>query len=215
MKFDINIAASVQEKASVFRALWGHDRLVWVVASTHEGEEEQVLKAFKQVKQRLSGVLLVLVPRHPERFEKVTQLCKKHGYHVVKRSKNKACTSETEVFIGDTMGELLAQYAACDVAFVGGSLMPIGGHNLLEPAALGKPAITGPYVFNFAEITKMLIDAGAVTMINNADELARDVIGFLANHEKRVHAGQKGLEVVEQNKGAVEAHLQLFKEICA
>ena len=91
--------------------------------------------------------------------------------------------------------------------------MPIGGHNLLEPAALGKPAITGPHVFNFAEITKMLIDAGAVTMIHSVDELARDVIGFLANHDKRIDAGQKGIKVVEQNKGAVEAHLHLFEQL--
>jgi len=213
MKFDINIAASVHEKASVFRELWGEDRLVWVVASTHEGEDELILEAFKQVKSRLSNVLLAIIPRHPERFEKVAQLCKKQNFKVVKRSSGKACTSDTEIFIGDSMGELLAQFAACDVAFVGGSLVPVGGHNLLEPAALGKVAITGPHVFNFTEITKMLLDAGAVTMIHNSDELARDVIAFLTDHDKRVEAGQRGLKVVEQNKGAVEAHLKLFQNL--
>lgn len=211
MKFDINIAASVHEKASVFRDLWGAERLVWVAASTHEGEEDIILQAYKQVKSRLSNVLLALIPRHPERFDKVAQLYKKQGFSVVKRSTGKSCSAETDVFIGDSMGELLAQFAACDVAFVGGSLMPIGGHNLLEPAALGKAAITGPYVFNFHEITKMLIDAGAVSKVNNADELARDVIDLLTHHDKRVQAGQHGFKVVEQNKGAVEAHLELFK----
>jgi len=213
MKFDISIAASVYEKASVFRNLWGQDRLVWVAASTHEEEEEQIINAFDQVKARLPHVLLVLVPRHPERFDKVAQLCKKQGYKVMKRSKNKPCTSETDIFIGDSMGELLAQFAACDVTFIGGSLMPVGGHNLLEPAALGKAAITGPHVFNFTEITRMLMNAGAATMVQNADELARDVITFLTHHDKRVEAGQKGLQVVEQNKGAVESHLALFQSL--
>lgn len=215
MKFDIHVPASIQEKGTVFRRLWGEERPVWIAASTHEGEEELILNALKQIKLQLPHILLVLVPRHPERFDKVAQLCQKRGFRVIKRSENKACTLETDIFLGDSMGELLAQYAGSDLAFVGGSLVPVGGHNLLEPAALGKAAMTGPHVFNFLEITQLLANAGAVVIVSAVMDVVNEVISFLTDPQKLAAAGAEGKQVVLQNKGAVKAHGQLLEQLLA
>jgi len=215
VKFDVTIPASLHEKAAVFRARWGGTRQTWVAASTHEGEEELVLKAFAKVLEQLPDTLLLLVPRHPERFAKVASLCEKHGFATVLRSHNQPCLAETKVFLGDSMGELGAYYAASDLAFVGGSLIPIGGHNLLEPAAVGVAAITGPNVFNFTEITRLLMEAGAVKLVQDYHALAEQVIALLNDRDARSKAGLAGQQVVEQNRGAVDAHLALIDGIVA
>jgi 3-deoxy-D-manno-octulosonic-acid transferase len=149
---------------------WGIGRPVWIAASTHEGEDEMLLDVFRQLCKQFSGCLLVLVPRHPERFESVAELCRHRGYNTVLRSERVPCTPETSVFVGDSMGELPLFYAASDVAFVGGSLVHHGGHNLLEPAALGIPVITGPNVFNFVEICELLLQAGACEKVETTAE---------------------------------------------
>lgn len=213
IKFDQKIPASTFEKAALFKSLWCQGHSTWIAASTHEGEEEAVLESFKKAKQDIPNLLLILVPRHPERFPKVAQLAKKLGFNTLLRSENLAATAETDVIIGDSMGELSAYYAAGDVAFVGGSLVPVGGHNLLEPAALGIAAITGPHVFNFSQITEMLHQAQAIKIINDGDELATVVVDFLKHNEKRRQAGEKGKDVVEQNRGAVETHLKIFNSL--
>ena len=213
MKFDQHIPASTYEKAASFRNLWTQ-RMVWVAASTHEGEDELILHAHKHVQQKIPNALLVLVPRHPERFSKVATLCRKQGFTVQCRSEeHRVCPISVTVFIGDSMGELSAFYAASDVAFVGGSLVPTGGHNLLEPAALGIAAVTGPHVFNFTEITAMLIAAGAVRKVSDEKALAQTVIFLLKNNTLRVEAGAKGQRVVADNRGSVEAHVKLFYEL--
>lgn len=213
MKFDQKIPASIHEKASLFQSLLGQNRLIWLAASTHEGEEEQILKAYAKIRKKLDQVLLVIVPRHPERFAKVANLCRKQGYNTVLRSDNMPCGNDTEVFIGDSMGELAAFYAACDVAYVGGSLVPTGGHNLLEPAALGIATLTGPHVFNFVEITELLEQAGAVKKINNSEQLAKEVCAWLHDSAVRTNVGDRGRKVVENNRGAVEKHLKLFASL--
>ena len=164
-KFDIPMLASLREEAAALRRTWGPSRGIWIAASTHDGEEALVLDAFEQVLDRVPGSLLVLVPRHPERFGEVATQVRRRGLEPVLRSRRPPDCSGTQVFIGDTMGELPLFYAAADVAFVGGTLVERGGHNMLEPAALGLPVLFGPHVFNFAEISRRLLEAGGARTV--------------------------------------------------
>lgn len=209
VKFDINVAPSQLEEAEALRRLLGSNRSVWIAASTHEGEDEQVLHAFELVTKIVPQALLVLVPRHPERFDKVESLCRKQGLSVVRRSSLQPCTDDTEVFLGDSMGELTLFYAASDVAFVGGSLVEIGGHNLLEPTAVGLPVLVGPYTHNFEYISELLLDQGAARRVMNADELGLAVIELLKEPNLRDAAGEQGRAVVEENRGAVDRVMEL------
>ena len=204
LKFDITLPENLSGKAQQIRASWGMDRPIWVAGSTHAGEEEKVLQAHKKIKQALPNALLILVPRHPERFAQITELAKKQNFNVIIRTKQDKCTPTTDIIIGDTMGELLLFYAASDVAFVGGSLMPdIGGHNVLEPAALNIPIITGPYLSNFSEISQLLETAGALIKINNAEQLAETIIKLFQNPSLRKKQSTAAAQVIEQNRGAL------------
>ncbi|MGD8313048.1 MAG: lipid IV(A) 3-deoxy-D-manno-octulosonic acid transferase [Gammaproteobacteria bacterium] len=205
MKFEQRLPPSLLEQAEVLRRDWGVGRPVWIAASTHEGEEELVLDVFRTVRKRHKDCLLVLVPRHPERFESVTGLCRYRGYNTVLRSERQPCTPETGVFIGDTMGELSLFYAASDVAFVGGSLVHHGGHNMLEPAALGIPVVTGPHVSNFVEITDLLLKAGVCEKVESTAELASTVSRWLGDANERHRIGQLSKATVEKNRGALKA----------
>ena len=212
IKFDINIPEQVFAEAKNLRQKWGNDRPIWIAASTHDNEEEQILVAFKQVKQALPNALLVLVPRHPERFTPVAKLCKSHNFKTISHKNGDTCTATTDIIIGDTIGELVKLYAASDVAFVGGSLVPKGGHNLLEPAAVNVPIITGPYLDNFLEISKLLADADAIIKINNAVDLAKHVIELLQNKSLRLILALGGAKVIKQNQGAIQRILQLVAQ---
>lgn len=211
LKFEQRIPPSLFEKAEVLRRDWGTNRPVWIAASTHVGEDELILDVFRQVKKQFHDCLLVIVPRHPERFPEVADLCKQRGYNFIKRSDHIACDPETEIFIGNSMGDLILFYAASDVAFVGGSLVHHGGHNLLEPASLGVPVLTGPNTFNFTEITELLIDAGACIQVENTAELKDTVCSWLADANLRYEIGEKGKQVVEKNKGALESVLNMIQ----
>lgn len=210
IKFDIKLPASLREEAAVLRRSWGVERAVWIAASTHEGEERQVLDAFALVKQSVPQCLLVLVPRHPERFAKVAALCHKRGLATVLRSEQLPCGPQTDVFIGDSMGELSLFYAAADVAFVGGSLVPSGGHNILEPAALGLVVITGSFMYNFEEITRMLCEEGAAYQVRTTQELSEVVTTYLQDANLRYTQGEKGRNLVERNRGALDALLEII-----
>lgn len=205
MKFEQRIPPSLRERAEVLRRDWGVGRAVWVAGSTHEGEDEMLLDVFAQLRKQFRGCLLVLVPRHPERFGTVAELCRQRGYNTVLRSERLPCTSETDVFIGDSMGELALFYAASDVAFTGGSLVFHGGHNLLEPAALGVPVVTGPHVFNFVEICELLLQAGACVKVKDTGELLNILSRWLGDANERHRVGQRGREVVEKNRGALHS----------
>jgi 3-deoxy-D-manno-octulosonic-acid transferase len=193
------------------RRIWGSDRPVWVAASTHEGEEEQVLDAHRQVLASLPSALLVLVPRHPERFDRVAAAATRKGFTPVRRSAGLACSADDALFLGDTMGELPVFIAAADAAFVGGSLVPVGGHNLLEAAAAGVPAAIGPHVFNFAQITELLVNEGASARIADSGELARLMIEWLGDAAIRAQIGENGRRVVEQNRGALHRLIALLE----
>jgi 3-deoxy-D-manno-octulosonic-acid transferase len=185
------------------------ERPVLIAASTHEGEDALLLDVCRQIKREVSNCLLVIVPRHPERFDSVADLCRNRGMNVVLRSQRVPCSADTNVFIGDSMGELLLFYAASDVAFVGGSLVHHGGHNLLEPAALGVPVVTGPYTFNFTEICQLLVTAGACEQVDSPAGLAQSVTRLLKDANLRHEVGERGRLVVEKNRGALQTVMDI------
>ncbi len=207
IKFDLDYPVSVSQAGAVLRQAFG-DRPVWIAASTHKGEDEQVLDAFRQILDRLPDTLLILVPRHPQRFDNVLQLCVAEDFAVVRRSSGGEVSSATQIYLGDTMGELPIMLAAADLAFVGGSLVNIGGHNLLEPAALGKASLTGPAYFNFADITRQLMEKGGARVVRNAEELATTVLELLQDDAQRQGMGKAARQVVSANRGALQKTLQ-------
>jgi len=213
IKFDVRLPPGLEEQAAVLKRIWGVDRPVWIAASTHEGEDEQVLVAHRKVLAILPKALLVLVPRHPERFSRVGQRILREGFSLVRRSEDRPCGAGVEVFLGDSMGELPMFFAAADVAFVGGSLVPHGGHNLLEPAALGVPVVTGPHLFNFTRIAEMLFAADAALRVESASTLAATVSAWLQDASARARIGDNGRRVVEQNRGALERLLGLIEAL--
>ena len=213
MKFDMAIRGSVKEQAEVLRRDWGNDRPVWVAASTHEGEEEAVIEAHRQVLRRLPEALLVLVPRHPERFDRAAQLVRRAGLAMVRRTERAAVTPDTAVFLGDTMGELPVFLGAADAAFVGGSLVDIGGHNVLEPAAFGVPVVFGPHMHNFAAISEMLLGADAALQVPDAQGLGGVVLRWLGDASERTRIGENGRRFVEANRGALERTWRMVAEL--
>ncbi len=210
-KFDITASTELLSEAKKLRQNLGVERPIWIAGSTHEGEEKQVLAAFAQIKTQLPQALLFLVPRHPDRFDQVQSLCQNQGYRIQRRSEQQPCQKETEIFIGDTMGELLLFYAAADVAFVGGSLVELGGHNMLEPALFGLPVITGPSLFNFADIGRLFIEGEAAVMVDGSDQLAQAVCRFLQHDDQRREYGERGQAIVAAHRGAVTAHMAIIK----
>jgi 3-deoxy-D-manno-octulosonic-acid transferase len=204
IKFDVQPPASLTDRAEALRRGWGNDRPVWVAASTREGEEEQVLAAHVRVCAALPGALLVLVPRHPERFDRVASLVRRSGFPLARRSADDRCGPGTSVYLGDSMGELALFFAAADVAFVGGSLVPTGGHNLLEPAAAGLPVVAGPHTFNFAEITRLLCERGAMVQVDSADALGERLVRWLSDAAERARVGEQGRRAIAENSGALE-----------
>ena len=202
LKYETHLPASITEQASAMRMMWDNNRPVLVAGSTHEGEEEIILNASRNIRAQFPDLLLIIVPRHPERFDRVTALTHKMGFKTLRRSEKKPCTSDIQVLVIDTMGELPLFYAACDVAFVGGSLIQHGGHNILEPAALGRAVVVGPNYVNFNDITKQFIQANATIEVANAEQFAQQVIKLLNNAELRAQMGEAGLKQIASSQGA-------------
>jgi len=213
LKFDVELPPGLSEQGEAIRQTWGSKRLVLLAGSTHQGDEKPVLEAFKQLLSQFPEALLVLVPRHPERFGQVAQLAKACGLSVCLHSERIDCPPSAQCFIVDAMGELLAYYAACDVAFVGGSLEPIGGHNALEPAALSKPVLLGPHTFNFQDITDQLLNAGVAIRVNNARDLEQAATRLFKRPELRDQMGRAGLELVKSGQGALERTLEIVEDL--
>lgn len=202
VKFDVRIPPSLREEAAALRRRFGAARSVWIAASTHDGEERMVLDAFDRVRVHMPEAVLILVPRHPERFSIAEALVKRAGWRYALRSLMPPSLEHVDVLVGDTMGELQMLYAAADVAFVGGSLIPVGGHNMLEPAALGVPVIVGPHVFNFQEISEHLFELGIARQVPGPAELAVSVMELLGDANQRHNVGEAAKHFVEQNRGA-------------
>ncbi|QXH36269.1 lipid IV(A) 3-deoxy-D-manno-octulosonic acid transferase [Pseudomonas muyukensis] len=204
IKFDLKIDDQLLPRAQALRAQWGAtQRPVWIAASTHEGEDALMLEAHRELLKVHSDALLILVPRHPERFDAVHALCAEQ-FATVRRSGAAAVEASTQVLLGDTMGELLFLYALADIAFVGGSLVPTGGHNPLEPAALALPVIMGPHVFNFLEISAMLRQAGALQQVDDAEGLAGAVRRLIELPQDARRMGEAGRAVMQANQGALQ-----------
>ena len=215
IKFDVKLDPDITHQGVKLRATLFGERPVWIAASTHDGEEEQILDAHRSLLETHRDLLLVLVPRHPERFDGVRDLIERQSFSVVSRTANQACESSTDVFLVDTMGEVPLFYAASDIAFVGGSLVPIGGHNLLEPAAQGLPIVTGPHLFNGQEIAEEFIELGACRVVADSSELATTVANLIADPEVSREMGKNGLSVLEQNRGSLERLLVLLEPLLA
>ncbi len=210
IKFDLELPSDLIPRSEVLRMHLGKDRPIWIAASTHAGEEELALKAHAQIRESQPQALLILVPRHPERFTPVAELIAQQGFQFARRSLGESCGPETAVFLGDTMGEMFLFYAAANVTLVGGSFAPIGGHNLLEPAALAKPVISGPQLFNFTEIAELLTKADALVKVEDAPSLAAAVLRFFMDADLCRQKGENARQVVEANRGALAKHIDLI-----
>ncbi|WP_162062307.1 lipid IV(A) 3-deoxy-D-manno-octulosonic acid transferase [Vibrio taketomensis] len=213
VKFDISVPSSALEQGQALRAQIGKHRPVWVASSTHQGEDEIVLAAHTQLQQSLPNALLIIVPRHPERFEQVFNLANSFGFETVKRSSSATITNNTNVYIADTMGEMLTILASADICFMGGSLIgdKVGGHNFLEPAALSMATLTGPSFYNFAEIAHLLMEKQALSVCDNAPEISAKLTELFNHCERRLQMGQAALQVVESNRGALSKTLTLIR----
>jgi len=214
IKFDVNVPPSLKESAAVMRRQLGQDRLIWIAGSTREGEESKLIAVYKELKKDFPSLLLLLVPRHPERFEYMARKIQRRGLNCVRRTDDVAeVAADVDVYLGDTMGELSLMYASSDVAFVGGSLEPLGGQNILEPCALGVPVVFGPHMFNFPDISRWTIKEGAGRMVQDEDELLSALKELLANPSLRDEMGNKGVAFIDAHRGALEKNYVLIESL--
>lgn len=213
LKFDQVLDPAWLTDGQALRQQWGPQRPVWVAASTHDDEEAQLLRLHQQLLQRYPDLLLILVPRHPERFDAVAQLCETSTLTTVRRSQGALPAQQTQVYLGDTMGELMSLMAAADMVFVGGSLVERGGHNPLEPALLSKPIVTGTHTFNFDLITRELISAGALVQCADTLELGAQLQRWLDEPLLRECAGEAATHYLDRHRGAVERLYALIQPL--
>ncbi|MBQ0831216.1 lipid IV(A) 3-deoxy-D-manno-octulosonic acid transferase [Marinobacter sp.] len=202
VKFDVDIPEAVRKTSFQLKASLS-DRPVWIAGSTHDGEEAQILAAHRQILGAHPNALLIIVPRHPERFESVAEKVLQQSFSLARRSRGDELVG-AEVYLGDTMGELMMLYGASDAAFVGGSLIERGGHNPLEPAGWGIPVISGPNVFNFETIYQRLVDDRGVVIVSGANELFQHLSTLFDDVDERQASGQRALSVVNKNRGALD-----------
>ncbi|MFC0173244.1 lipid IV(A) 3-deoxy-D-manno-octulosonic acid transferase [Vibrio comitans] len=205
LKFDISVSEALTQQGGHLRKKLGDKRPVWIAASTHEGEDDIIYQAHQKLLEGIPDALLIIVPRHPERFASVAGLSSQHGLKVVSRTENTPVTSDVHVYLGDTMGEMLTLMSASDICFMAGSLVgeKVGGHNMLEPAALGKPIINGPSFFNFKDITNQLMQEQALVVCQSADEISDNLIRLFKDSSARLQMGSNAYQVVKRNQGAV------------
>lgn len=211
IKFDLHIPQELIAQGDDIRKQIGKERRVFIAASTHEGEEAIILNAFHKIRTEIPNLFLILAPRHPDRFQKIADMCRQHAFQVSTRSQQEIISSETDILLVDTIGELQMIYAAADIAFVGGSLIPIGGHNVIEPAALGLPILTGPNLHNFTQISRLLQNAGALQIITDSAQLSDAVIALCSAKELREKIGKRAKETIEANRGALQKHLECIE----
>ncbi|MFU9136371.1 lipid IV(A) 3-deoxy-D-manno-octulosonic acid transferase [Erwinia tasmaniensis] len=211
LKFDISVTPELAARAITLRRQWAPRRPVWIATSTHEGEESIILDAHRKLLARFPNLLLILVPRHPERFSTARELTQKAGLSYTLRSSGEIPSGSTQVVIGDTMGELMLLYGIADLAFVGGSLVERGGHNPLEAAAHALPVLMGPHIFNFKDICARLQNADGMITVTDADSLDKEITTLLTDEDYRLYYGRHAVEVLHQNQGALQRLLQLLE----
>ena len=214
IKFDMHLPEHLDQQAiTMAHHLGKQQRKAFVVASTHEGEEKLILKAFEIIKKNIPEILLILVPRHPDRFDQVFSLCESAGFKVGRRSQQSPLNHDCDMVIGDSMGELMVYYAIADITFVGGSLMPIGGHNLIEPALLSLPILTGPHLHNFVELKNLMLAADALVVCEDEHIVAKKVLELLDNDEQAKALGARAKAVAQNNRGALQRHWDVITKM--
>ncbi len=215
LKYALTLSEQMRARARSLRAQWqaaGYEG-IWIAGSTHEGEESIILEALGLLLPRLPRLLLILVPRHPERSTRVELLCHSRGFSCTRLSAYPGANSSAQVILGDTLGELLPLLGSGDLAFIGGSLVAHGGHNLLEPAAWGLPVLSGPALFNFPAIARELRRAGALVEVDSASQLSQEVLRLLQDEPARRRCGAAGLEVLRKNQGTTRQLLALIAQL--
>lgn len=209
LKFDIIIENETIEKGKEIHKHCANN-LIWIAASTHQEDEDEIIAAYSFLKGKYPELLLIIVPRHPERFQTTEQSCKQLGFNTQLRSKMGLYDKNADVFIIDAMGEMLEFYAASDIAFVGGSIANIGGHNVLEAAIFKLPVLVGPNTHNFAEITQLLHDCGGSRLVDNSDEIIKNMEELIKSPKIRKKMGNAAFKLVEENRGAVALTMKLI-----
>ncbi|MCG7533001.1 lipid IV(A) 3-deoxy-D-manno-octulosonic acid transferase [Psychrobium sp. MM17-31] len=212
IKFELSISDELKTKQQALKQQWAPNRPVWVAGSTHPGENEQIFETHKTLLRDFPDLLLVVIPRHSERFDEVTQQASDVGFAIVRRSEGVAPNNDTQVVIGDTMGEMLLLLGISDISYIGGSLIERGGHNPLEPAALGKPVIMGPSCYNFSDICDKLVASGGLQQVANSDELAIFISQLLNDGIQCSEMGAKALQVVVDNQGTLARLMNWVKQ---
>ncbi|MBI5006914.1 MAG: lipid IV(A) 3-deoxy-D-manno-octulosonic acid transferase [Nitrosomonadales bacterium] len=202
LKFDIVPPAAMLELGTDLRRRFGSERPVFLAASTREGEEALLLDALSHA--NVEHLLTVIVPRHPQRFDEVAALIEQHGLRMQRRSGSGSIAPETQVLLGDSMGEMFAYYAACDIAYIGGSLLPFGGQNLIEACAVGKPVLLGPHTYNFTQAAELAVDCGAAVRVSHADDLVHQLNILLHDVDRLKQMGENGERFVSGSRGATK-----------
>jgi len=215
IKFDLTLDNNISKRANELKTQLFTERFVWLIASTHDKEEEIFFNIYPQLKKQIPELLLMIVPRHPERFNQVKQIARKMQLKTCMRSENQQCLPETDVYIADTMGELKLLYGVADICFVGGSMVPVGGHNILEPAAMGVPIMFGPYMVNFKDIAKNVLDLKAAIQCENKEVLIEKALHLYRNKEYRAEIVDRAKQFVKSNQGATEVTAQMISSLIA
>ncbi len=213
IKFDLSVSEEFIAQGKSLRAELFPNRFVWIIASTHKDEEDFFLTLYPELKKQIPELLLLIVPRRMERFSEVKRLCEKNNLHVVMRTSKQACPENTDVYLADTIGELKMLYGAADVAFVGGSMVPVGGHNVLEPAVIGIPVMFGTYMANFKVIADGLLNAEAALQCENQQQIGAAILKLYQQPRYRQELVANGKTFVQQNQGAIVKILTLLKTL--
>ncbi len=211
IKFDVAIGEEVIDQGRLLKRKLFPGRFVWIVASTHKGEEEIFMDVYRHIKVDIPELLLMIVPRHPERFESVRRLAEENQLKTIMRTGEAFCTTETDLYLADTMGELKMLYAAADVCFVGGSMVPVGGHNILEPLAVGLPVMFGPHMINFKEIAENVLQKKAALQCLGKGEIVEAVRRLYDDDEYRQAFSARGLEFLKVNQGATQRIAEILQ----
>lgn len=215
LKFDIHADKSLNENASRVHTNVLMGRTCWIAASTHPGEDEPILIAHKKLQESLPNLVLILVPRHPQRADELSRLCRNHSLNFVLRTEEKPLKENDQVFILDTIGELMCFYAMSEVCFIGGSLIEHGGHNPLEPALLKKPVVSGPHVHNFKKVFEDLHTEDAVMTVRNSEQLSKSIQQLIENKEDAERLGDRAFDYLNKHRGATKKALVVLNETVA
>ena len=213
LKFDLALVASIFQQAIEIKEQLFKNRFVWVIASTHDKEEAMFFDIYPELKKQISELLMIVVPRHPERFKQVQQTAEKRLLRTCMRSSSQPCTAETDIYIADTMGELKLLYGVADICFVGGSMVPVGGHNILEPAILGTAILFGPYMVNFKEIAKNVLAIKAAVQCADMGAVVEAVIRLHSDKSYKSVMENKAKQFVMANQGATKSTVEIINKL--